>query len=248
MATATRRPLPTLKIKKLPPPRLPSPEKPTTNAKKNGRNLDPLEKRLINIRLHLLHNTTRRAQTPSEPTLVFDSFLYLGGLKSLSNKVNFIFLFIIPLCFFFIHQLRLTRLKITHILSVVFIPPSRNLIAPHMKHLFIKADDNVAFNMTPYFEQACQFIEEARQSKGCVLVHCVCGVSRSTTLCCAYLMKHHSMTVEQALVQLRSRRHIIQPNNGFLRQLVIYNEQLQIEQADRDKAAVNTIIGQLENI
>jgi protein-tyrosine phosphatase len=221
MATATRRPLPTLKIKKLPPPRLPSPEKPTTNAKKNGRNLDPLEKRLINIRLHLLHNTTRRAQTPSEPTLVFDSFLYLGGLKSLSNKVNFIFLFII-----------------THILSVVFIPPSRNLIAPHMKHLFIKADDNVAFNMTPYFEQACQFIEEARQSKGCVLVHCVCGVSRSTTLCCAYLMKHHSMTVEQALVQLRSRRHIIQPNNGFLRQLVI----------DRDKAAVNTIIGQLENI
>jgi hypothetical protein len=89
MATTTRRPLPTLKIKKLPPPRLPSPEKSTTNTKKNGRNIDPLEKRLINIRLHLLHNTTRRAQTPSEPTLVFDAFLYLGGLKSLSNKVNF---------------------------------------------------------------------------------------------------------------------------------------------------------------
>jgi len=102
--------------------------------------------------------------------------------------------------------------------------------------------------MTSYFEQACQFIEEARQAKGCILVHCVCGVSRSTTLCCAYLMKHHSMTVEQALVQLRSRRHIIQPNNGFLRQLVLYDEQLQIEQAMRDKIAVNTIIGQLENI
>lgn len=88
MATTTRRPLP-LKVKKLPPPRLPSPEKSTTNKTKNGRDLDPLERRLISIRLHLLHNTTRRQQTPSEPTLVFDSFLYLGGLKSLSNKVYF---------------------------------------------------------------------------------------------------------------------------------------------------------------
>jgi protein-tyrosine phosphatase len=117
-----------------------------------------------------------------------------------------------------------------------------------MKHLFLKADDNTAFNMTPYFEQACEFIEEARQSKGCVLVHCVCGVSRSTTLCCAYLMKHHSMTVEEALVQLRSRRHIILPNIGFLRQLVSYEEQLQIEQAKRDRAAINEIIEHLENI
>jgi hypothetical protein len=94
MATTLRRPLPTLKVKKLPPPRLPSPEK-----AKTGRDLDPLEKRLINIRLHLLHNTKRRTQTPSEPTLVFDSFLYLGGLKSLSNKVCFYY------CLFFLYFL-----------------------------------------------------------------------------------------------------------------------------------------------
>ena len=88
MAATTRRPLPTLKVKKLSPPRLSSPEKPVLQSKKTGRDLDPLEKRLINIRLHLLHSTTHRQQTPPEPTLVFDSFLYLGGLKSLSNKVN----------------------------------------------------------------------------------------------------------------------------------------------------------------
>jgi len=102
MATTTRRPLPTLKVKKLPPPRLPSPEKSTTNTTKNGRDLDPLEKRLVSIRLHLLHNTTRRQQTPSEPTLVFDSFLYLGGLKSLSNKVNFLCLLLLLLFFNFL--------------------------------------------------------------------------------------------------------------------------------------------------
>ena len=94
MAATTRRPLPTLKVKKLPPPRLPSPDKSNMTTTKNGRNPDPLEKRLLNIRLHLLQNTRRRQQNPSEPTLVFESFLYLGGLKSLSNKVCTIFSFI----------------------------------------------------------------------------------------------------------------------------------------------------------
>lgn len=143
---------------------------------------------------------------------------------------------------------RLARLKISHILSVVFIPPTRSLIPPNVKHLFLRADDHVAFDMTPYFDQAAQFIEEARQSNGAVLVHCVCGISRSTTLCCAYLMKHHSMTIEQALVQLRSRRHIIQPNNGFLRQLALYDERLHREQVDRERTAINTITGRLEAI
>ncbi|UJR36391.1 hypothetical protein I4U23_029115 [Adineta vaga] len=231
MATALRRPLPTLKVKNVPPPRLPSPEKTSTKSKDNQKNLNPLEKRLLNIRLHLLQNTTRRTQPPSEPTLVFDTFLYLGGLKSLSNKT------------------RLKRLKITHILSVVFIPPAKNLIPPNTKHLFLKADDSAVFKMTPYFEQACQFIEEARIEKGAVLVHCVCGVSRSTTLCCAYLMKHHSMTIEQALVRLRSQRHIIQPNPGFLRQLVLYGERLlEAEQANRDKTKIDTITEELKNI
>lgn len=88
MATISRRPLPTLKIKKLQAPRQPSPQRSTNSTANNGRDANPLEKRLLSIRLHLLHNTTRRTQAPNEPTLVFDTFLYLGGLKSLSNKVS----------------------------------------------------------------------------------------------------------------------------------------------------------------
>ncbi|CAF4456590.1 unnamed protein product, partial [Rotaria magnacalcarata] len=133
-------------------------------------------------------------------------------------------------------------------LSVVFIPPAKNLVPSHIKHLFLKADDHIAFNIRQYFEQACAFIDEARQSKGGVLVHCVCGVSRSTSLCCAYLMKHHSMSLEQALVQIRSRRHIIQPNIGFLRQLLLYDEQLQLDHTRQEKTAMNVIIEKIENI
>jgi len=61
-------------------------------------------------------------------------------------------------------------------------------------------------------------------------------------------MKHYSMSVEQALVQLRSRRHIIQPNNGFLRQLISYGEQLKIEKTTSDEATINTISEQIENL
>ena len=98
----------------------------------------------------------------------------------------------------------------------------------------------MTFRMAPYFERACQFIDEAHRSNGVVLVHCVCGVSRSTTLCCAYLMKHHSMTIEEALVQIRSRRSIIQPNLNFLRQLIVFGDQLQ--------TSLNSMIEQFENI
>lgn len=88
-ATVTRRPLPTLKTRSLPaPPRQKSPEKSSPHVLKNEREINPIEKRLISIRLHLLHNTSRRTQPPSEPTLVFEPFLYLGGMKSLNNKVK----------------------------------------------------------------------------------------------------------------------------------------------------------------
>ncbi|CAF1115794.1 unnamed protein product [Rotaria sp. Silwood1] len=191
----------------------------------NKKPIDPFEKRLNYIRIHLLNNRIQRKITYHEPTLIFDKFLYLGGLRSLHD------------------QNRLTRLNITHILSVLWIRPKKDSIPPNVKHLFIKAEDTMSFNMSPYFEQACQFIEEARQLNGCVLIHCACGVSRSTTLCCAYLIKHHSMSIEQAINEIRTHRPIVQPNTGFLRQLIRYNEKI-----ERDKTDMNIIVEQLQKI
>ncbi|CAF1267786.1 unnamed protein product [Rotaria sordida] len=187
--------------------------------------IDPFEQRLNHIRIHLLNNKIQRKITYHEPTLIFDKFLYLGGLKSLRDKN------------------RLVHLNITHILSVLWIRPHKGSIPSNVKHLFIKAEDTFSFNMSPYFEQACQFIEDARQSNGRILVHCACGVSRSTTLCCAYLIKNHLMSIEQALTEIRSHRPIVQPNPSFLRQLIRFNEQIEC-----DKAMINTIVEQLENV
>lgn len=51
--------------------------------------IDPFVQRLNHIRIHLLNNTKAKKFTFSEPTLVFDKFLYIGGLKSLQKKVSF---------------------------------------------------------------------------------------------------------------------------------------------------------------
>ncbi|UJR09712.1 hypothetical protein I4U23_013941 [Adineta vaga] len=219
MATALHRPLRTSKTHiatSYKPKNVTSKTKTTTTTHENL--IDPIEERINHIRTHLLSSRFPRHIIPPEPTLVFRKFLYLGGLKSLNDKDY------------------LTRLNITHILSVVWIQPRSAYISSNIRHLFIKADDCTTFDMSLYFEQACQFIEDARQCDGRVLVHCACGVSRSSTLCCAYLIKYHSMSIEQALTHLRSRRHIIQPNAAFLRQLIHYNEKI-----DADKSTVNTI-------
>lgn len=63
-------------------------------------------------------------------------------------------------------------------------------------------------------------VEEVRSRGGCVLIHCTAGVSRSASLCLAYLMKHQRMTLRKAFMHLRSVRPAIRPNTGFFRQLI----------------------------
>lgn len=51
------------------------------------------------------------------------------------------------------------------------------------------------------------------------------------------------MSIEEAIIHLRSRRHIIQPNSAFLRQLILLNEQITC-----DNNQMNTLVKKLENV
>ncbi|THH10128.1 hypothetical protein EW145_g1543 [Phellinidium pouzarii] len=55
-----------------------------------------------------------------------------------------------------------------------------------------------------------------------VLVHCVMGISRSTTIVCAYLMATRHISPSVALKFIRKRRPLAHPNYGFRRQLAIF--------------------------
>jgi protein-tyrosine phosphatase len=60
------------------------------------------------------------------------------------------------------------------------------------------------------------------ENKG-VLVHCRAGVSRSASIVIAYLIKYHNLSFSQAQNYLRSKRPIINPNAGFITQLLNFN-------------------------
>ncbi|CAG2182766.1 unnamed protein product, partial [Oppiella nova] len=76
-----------------------------------------------------------------------------------------------------------------------------------------------------YFEECFEFIDEGRRYGNC-LVHCNAGVSRSTAICTAYLMSKEKMTFTDALNAIREARPFSKPNDGFVRQLQEYNDEL----------------------
>ncbi|ELU13834.1 hypothetical protein CAPTEDRAFT_83446, partial [Capitella teleta] len=127
---------------------------------------------------------------------------------------------------------RLRELGITALLNVAastpFLrSPAHSSAAPpafHYKHLSI--DDTSTSNISMWFPEAFAFIEETRRNQGVVLVHCHAGISRSATICIAYLMRHQCLTLDQAHDFLHTRRSRIAPNLNFMWQLLEYEAQL----------------------
>ncbi|KAL1612393.1 tyrosine protein phosphatase yvh1 [Paraconiothyrium brasiliense] len=50
------------------------------------------------------------------------------------------------------------------------------------------------------------------------------GKSRSATCVIAYLMQKHHISVSEALSQVRQARSIVEPNEGFMKQLELYGQ------------------------
>ncbi|ORX81556.1 hypothetical protein BCR32DRAFT_203693, partial [Anaeromyces robustus] len=65
------------------------------------------------------------------------------------------------------------------------------------------------------FQKANEIIEQARLNHENVLVHCHAGVSRSSTIILAYLMRYKGMTLYDAWCSTFKIRPIIRPNDGF---------------------------------
>jgi len=57
------------------------------------------------------------------------------------------------------------------------------------------------------------------KTNGSVLVHCMAGISRSTSLIIYYLMRKYALSYDQAYQIVKKGRSIIQPNIGFESQL-----------------------------
>lgn len=73
--------------------------------------------------------------------------------------------------------------------TLQFLVPA-NILAYGLQTVRVQVDDVPSANLTPYFDRVANKINEVASRGGRVLVHCMAGISRSSSLCIAYLMKY----------------------------------------------------------
>lgn len=132
------------------------------------------------------------------PSPVLD-WLFIGGKPAASNKKL------------------LKQLGIRHVLNCSGGLP---FASSETRNQRLHLQDVRSQRLLPQLVQACDFLEEARHSGGCCLVHCRQGVSRSVSVVLAYLVIHYGFCLKEAWQLVRKSRPAAQPNRGFCAQLV----------------------------
>ncbi|KAJ7374776.1 dual specificity phosphatase 19 [Desmophyllum pertusum] len=120
----------------------------------------------------------------------------------------------------------LRRNNITHILNVG--TGIRNAFPQDFDYKTVEILDLPEIQICHYFPEMFNFITDSFKN-GAVLVHCNAGVSRSATVVLGYLMSSNRWSLEDAMKILREARPCVKPNEGFLRQLQVYQKELGIQ-------------------
>ncbi|XP_067853615.1 dual specificity protein phosphatase 22-A [Heptranchias perlo] len=124
--------------------------------------------------------------------------LYLGNIRDSQDKDN------------------LVKNGVTHVLSICH---NSKPALEDMTYLCIAAADSSNQNLMQYFKECIKFIHECRMHGGGCIVHCLAGVSRSTTVVVAYLMTVTDYGWEECLSAVKAARSYASPNFGFQQQL-----------------------------
>jgi hypothetical protein len=86
---------------------------------------------------------------------------------------------------------------------------------PPLEYLSLYLQDSLREDISRAFYDSIEFIDQAIEGGGSVLIHCQHGVSRSATIAMAHLMWRDSVGYEEALDRVRSIRPTVNPNIGF---------------------------------
>ena len=104
--------------------------------------------------------------------------LWVGSIRSVSN---------------------VEALRKRNIHSVLSAMRGRVNVSETFTHFQIQLDDNEDSDALAFFPQCIAFIENELEAGRGVLVHCMAGMSRSATICCAYLMYAKQIDAQTAL-------------------------------------------------
>nr|XP_008114847.2 PREDICTED: dual specificity protein phosphatase 4 [Anolis carolinensis] len=118
----------------------------------------------------------------------------------------------------------LDALGITALLNVSSDCP--NHFEGHFQYKCIPVEDNHKTDISSWFMEAIEYIDSVKMCQGRVLVHCQAGISRSATICLAYLIMKKRVKLEEAFEFVKQRRSIISPNFSFMGQLLQFESQV----------------------
>lgn len=121
----------------------------------------------------------------------------------------------------------ISSLGITHVISAMRGSVVINSDRP-LHRVQIPLEDNPFAELAAHLPSSTAFIIEAMKDPNArVLVHCAEGISRSVSIVCAYLMHTQKWTPTKALMYVKSKRTVADPNFGFVKQLHEYERTLQ---------------------
>ncbi len=113
--------------------------------------------------------------------------------------------------------------EITHILTTVLgIEP---MYPEDFVYMNIPTRDNTEEHLDFYLDECVDFIVDAIKNNGKILVHCSYGISRSSSIVIAYFIREYKYSYDQAYQFVKRKRSIIEPNDGFKKQLIVYSLQ-----------------------
>lgn len=128
--------------------------------------------------------------------------IYLGDINNAFNK---------PL---------LIKYNIKNVISIIH--GSYPIYPNDFNYLILDAIDNEKQSIIDLFESSNTFIDNAIKNNENIYIHCIAGVSRSSTLIAAYLIWKYNMKPNDAIDLIKEKRNIVNPNNYFKKQLNDY--------------------------
>ena len=178
-------------------------------------------KKALNKELESL--LTDKNQIPSKSIDKITDKIYLGDVEG-TEDLNYF-----------------SKEKITHVLSLndldpkyitISFPESSNII-----HKMVPISDEENFNLFKYLKECIEFIENSNK----IYIHCMCGISRSPSIIIAYLMWKTHCNYYDAYFFVKNRRNFISPNDGFIKQLLLFEKILKENNYDLNKIDFNKI-------
>ena len=175
--------------------------------KENNNNLPKYNRIKMNLKEELNMDNNNERKIEEDYNEIIKDFLYISGYKTASTLID------------------LQNLKITNIINCSG-DLCENLSFSGINYLTLNIRDNVSENIECLFFKCINYINEAKEKNGRVLIHCYKGVSRSVSVIISYLIYLYNWTYDEAFDFVQLKRPIANPNIGFYLQLKTFHKRI----------------------